>query len=37
MFTQADLTKTRKDLGFEPRYDIRRGVRKILEELRYLS
>ena len=37
MFTQADLTKTRRDLGFEPRYDIRRGVRKILEELKYLS
>jgi len=37
MFTQADLTKTRKDLGFEPKYDIRSGVRKILEELKYLS
>jgi len=30
-FTQADMTKARRDLGFEPRYDIRKGVRRILE------
>ncbi|MGC8995526.1 MAG: NAD-dependent epimerase/dehydratase family protein [Thermoplasmata archaeon] len=33
MFTQADITKSKRDLGFEPEYDIRKGVRKILEEL----
>ncbi|MEM3455568.1 MAG: NAD-dependent epimerase/dehydratase family protein [Candidatus Micrarchaeia archaeon] len=32
-FTQADLTKTKKDLGFYPEYDIRKGVRKIIETL----
>jgi len=36
MFTQADITKSKKDLGFEPEYDIRKGVRKILEEIRSL-
>ncbi|PMP75365.1 MAG: hypothetical protein C0180_01560, partial [Aciduliprofundum sp.] len=37
MFTQADITKSKRDLGFEPEYDIRRGVRKILEEVKFLS
>jgi len=37
MFTQADITKSKRDLGFEPEYDIRRGVRKILEEIKSLS
>jgi UDP-glucose 4-epimerase len=33
MFTQADITKSKRDLGFEPEYDIRKGVREILYEL----
>ena len=32
--TQADMNKTKKELKFEPSYYIRRGVRKILEQLR---
>jgi len=31
MFTQADISKAKNDLGFEPIYDIRKGVKKILE------
>lgn len=34
MFTQADITKTKRDLNFEPEYDIRKGVRKILSQLK---
>ncbi|MCW1311699.1 MAG: hypothetical protein QXJ93_02510 [Candidatus Rehaiarchaeum fermentans] len=30
-FTQADMAKTKKDLGFYPEYDIRKGVRKIID------
>lgn len=30
MFTLADMTKTRRDLKFEPKYDLRTGVREIL-------
>ncbi|MEM0096891.1 MAG: NAD-dependent epimerase/dehydratase family protein [Conexivisphaerales archaeon] len=37
IFTQADISKSRKELGFEPRYDIRAGVRKILEQLKLNS
>jgi len=33
MFTQADMTKTKMELKFEPKYDIRKGVKKILEEI----
>ena len=33
MFTLADITKTQEDLKFEPKYDIRGGVRKILESV----
>ena len=34
MFTQADMTKSMRELKFEPKYDIRKGVRKILEEIK---
>jgi len=34
VFTQADMNKTKRELKFEPSYDLRRGVRKILEQLR---
>lgn len=30
-FTQADMTKTENDLGFIPEFDVRVGVRKMLE------
>ena len=30
LFTQADLNKTSEHLGFRPEYDIRRGIREIL-------
>jgi hypothetical protein len=33
MFTQADMTKTSSELKFTPRYNIRGGVRKILDNL----
>ena len=33
MFTQADMEKTKKELKFKPEYDIRKGVRKMLEEI----
>ena len=29
-FTQADITKARKDLGFEPEFDLRTGIRKMI-------
>lgn len=32
-FTQADMTKTKADLNFSPSYDIRKGVKEILESL----
>jgi len=32
MFTWTDMTKTKKKLKFEPEYDIRKGVRKMLME-----
>ena len=32
-FTQADMTKTKADLFFSPSYDIRKGVKEILEYL----
>ena len=31
LFTQADMSKTKNDLGFIPEYDIAAGVRKMLE------
>ena len=31
MFTQADLTKTSKDLGFRPKYDLRTAIKEMLE------
>ena len=34
MFTQANMTKTRKELRFEAKYDIRNGVVKMLEGLK---
>ncbi len=37
LFTQADITKARNELGFEPKYDIRAGVRKMLENLKLKS
>ena len=30
-FTQADITKARRDLGFTPEFDIRSGVRKMIQ------
>lgn len=33
MFTQADLTKSRSQLGFKPSYDIRKGVRKMIDSI----
>ena len=33
MFTLADITKAREKLKFETRYDIRDGVKKIIEEI----
>ena len=30
-FTQADMTKTRRDLGFIPEYDLRSGIRSMLQ------
>jgi nucleoside-diphosphate-sugar epimerase len=33
MLTQVDMVKTKKELKFEPEYDIREGVRKILKHL----
>lgn len=29
-FTQADITKVRKDLGFDPEFDLRSGIRKMI-------
>ena len=29
-FTQADIGKARKDLGFEPEFDLRSGIRKMI-------
>ena len=29
-FTQADIAKARKDLGFEPEFDLRSGIRKMI-------
>jgi len=34
VLTQADMNKTKRELKFEPSYEIRRRVRKILEQLR---
>jgi len=31
MFTQADMRKTRKELGFDPEYDLRRAIREMME------
>jgi len=33
MFTQADMSKTKRELKFSPEYDVRKGVRKMLEEI----
>ena len=30
--TQADMEKTKNDLGFVPEYDIRKGVKKMLSQ-----
>ena len=30
-FTQADMAKTRRDLGFMPEYDLRSGIRSMLQ------
>ena len=32
MYTQANMEKTKKDLGFIPEYDIRKGVKKMLSQ-----
>ena len=31
-FTHADITKARKDLGFNPEFDLRSGIRKMITE-----
>jgi UDP-glucose 4-epimerase len=33
-FTRADPSRAREDLGFEPRYDLRAGVRELVRALR---
>ena len=33
MFTQADMSKTKRELKFAPEYDVIKGVRKMLEEI----
>ena len=33
MFTLAEITKTREELKFEPRYDVRAGIRETLNRL----
>ena len=33
MFTQADMSKTKRELKFSPEYDVRKGIRKMLEEI----
>jgi len=33
-FTKADPSRAKKDLGFEPRYDLRAGVRELVRALR---
>ena len=33
MFTLADITETREELKFEARYNIRDGVKKIINEI----
>ncbi|WMT44443.1 MAG: NAD-dependent epimerase/dehydratase family protein [Cuniculiplasma divulgatum] len=30
-FTQADMTKTARDIGFKPEFDLRSGIRKMLQ------
>ena len=30
-FTKADMSKTRRDLGFTPEYDLRSGIRSMLQ------
>jgi UDP-glucose 4-epimerase len=30
-FTQADTTKTERDIGFKPKFDLRSGIRKMLQ------
>lgn len=30
-FTQADMTKTNRDLGFKPEFDLRSGIRRMLQ------
>ena len=32
-FTQADITKAKKDLGFEPEFNLRSGIRKMIHAL----
>ena len=32
MFTQANIEKAKADLGFDPEYDIRSGVREMLDQ-----
>lgn len=32
LYTQADMEKTKNDLGFVPEYDIRKGVKKMLSQ-----
>ncbi len=33
-FTQADITKAKAELGFEPAYDLRSGIRRVVELIR---
>ena len=34
IFTQADITKAKKELGFEPKVSLREGVRRIISQLK---
>ena len=31
-FTQADVSKARRELGFNPEFDLRSGIRKMIAE-----
>ncbi len=33
MFTLADIKKTKEELKFEPEYEIRAGVKKIIKDI----
>jgi UDP-glucose 4-epimerase len=34
MFTQADMSKTERELGFKPEYDLRKAIEKMFQKYR---